>query len=194
MKHAGPGVLARISPLLEQLRARPVLRETRPGVFELKSRAFLHFHDDPSGIYADVRLAEGFVRLPVTSSSQQSDLLERIADCVSAIELCLIGVATGRAQGERTCLSEAVPVDACFGAEFNWTEGLLLFPQERNRVAVRPLSRAEGLRACAHIVLEHVTVLVRATDRSYELSAAGPRSVARRRTVIRGKFLFRVKV
>jgi hypothetical protein len=86
MKHAGPGALARISPLLEALRARPVLRERRPGVFELKSRAFLHFHDDPSGIFADVRLAEGFVRLPVTSSSEQSDLIERIDDCLSAIE------------------------------------------------------------------------------------------------------------
>jgi hypothetical protein len=63
-----------------------VLRERRPGVFELKSRAFLHFHDDPSGIFADVRLAEDFVRLPVTSRSQQSDLLERIDDCLSAIE------------------------------------------------------------------------------------------------------------
>src|SRR5512145_1875971 len=86
MKHAGPGTLARISALLAELRARPMLRETRPGVFELKSRAFLHFHDDPSGIFADVRLAEGFVRLPVTSSSQQSDLLERIDRCLSAIE------------------------------------------------------------------------------------------------------------
>ena len=56
MTHAGPGTLARIAPLLEQLRGRPVLRERRAGVFELKSRAFLHFHDDPSGILADVRL------------------------------------------------------------------------------------------------------------------------------------------
>jgi hypothetical protein len=63
-----------------------VLREPRPGVFELKSRAFLHFHDDPAGVFADVRLAEGFVRLPVTSSSQQSDLLERIDACLSTIE------------------------------------------------------------------------------------------------------------
>jgi hypothetical protein len=86
MKHAGPRTLARISPLLEELRARPVLREKRPGVFYLKSRAFLHFHDDPSGIFADVRLADEFVRLPVTSSSQQSDLLERIDDCLSTIE------------------------------------------------------------------------------------------------------------
>lgn len=86
MKHAGPRTLARISPLLEELRARPALRENRPGVFYLKSRAFLHFHDDPSGIFADVRLADEFVRLAVTSRSQQSDLLERIDDCLSIVE------------------------------------------------------------------------------------------------------------
>ena len=86
MKHAGPRTLARISPLLGELRARFVLREKRPGVFYLKSHGFLHFHDDPSGIFADVRLADEFVRLPVTSSSQQSDLLERIDACLSTIE------------------------------------------------------------------------------------------------------------
>jgi hypothetical protein len=86
MKHAGPSTLARIAPLLEKLRARPVLRERRPGIFELKSRAFLHFHDDPTGVYADVRLADDFVRMPVTSLSDQADLLERIDDCLSAVE------------------------------------------------------------------------------------------------------------
>jgi hypothetical protein len=97
MKHAGPATFARLSHLLSALRARPALRERRPGVFELKSRAFLHFHDDPSGVFADVRLAEGFVRLPVTSTSQQSDLLERIDDCLSTIE----SRATGRRRQER---------------------------------------------------------------------------------------------
>jgi hypothetical protein len=86
MRHAGPDTLARIAPLLAELRARPVLRERRPGVFELESRAFLHFHDDPSGIFADVRLAQDFVRLPVASSAQQADLLDRIDDCLSAVE------------------------------------------------------------------------------------------------------------
>jgi hypothetical protein len=86
MKHAGPDTLARIAPLLEELRTRPVLRERRPGIFELKSRAFLHFHDDPAGVFADVRLAEGFVRLRVTSRSEQSDLLDRIDECLSTIE------------------------------------------------------------------------------------------------------------
>jgi len=86
MKHAGPSTLARIAPLLAELRARPALRETRPGVFTLKSRAFLHFHDDPSGIFADVRPGNDFVRVLVTSRSGQSDLLERIDACLSAIE------------------------------------------------------------------------------------------------------------
>jgi len=86
MKHAGPPTLARISPLLDELRARPALREKRPGVFYLGSRAFLHFHDDPSGIFADVRLADEFLRLPVTSRSDQADLLEQVDGCLAAVE------------------------------------------------------------------------------------------------------------
>jgi hypothetical protein len=86
MKHAGPDTLARIAPLLAELRARNALRERRPGSFELKSRAFLHFHDDPSGVFADVRLAGDFVRMPVTSRAQQAELLDRIDACLSAIE------------------------------------------------------------------------------------------------------------
>jgi|GEM_PF-497286 len=93
MRHAGPDTLARIAALLGELRARPVLRERRPGVFELKSRAFLHFHDDPSGIFADVRLGEDFVRMPVTSRSEQSDFLDRIDDCLATLE--------SRAEGRR---------------------------------------------------------------------------------------------
>ena len=86
MKHAGPRTLARIAPLLEELRTRGAIREKRPGVFYLKSRAFLHFHDDPAGIFADVRLADDFVRLPVTSRAEQLDMLDRIDDCLSIVE------------------------------------------------------------------------------------------------------------
>jgi len=86
MRHAGSDALARIPKLLAELRARAALRERRPGLFELRSRAFLHFHDDPSGVYADVRLADDFVRMRVTTRSEQSDLLDRIDDCLSAVE------------------------------------------------------------------------------------------------------------
>lgn len=86
MKHAGPSTLAEISPLLAELRTRTALREKRPGVFCLKSRAFLHFHADPAGVFADVRLADEFVRLRVTLPSEQVDLLDRIDDCLSIAE------------------------------------------------------------------------------------------------------------
>jgi hypothetical protein len=86
VKHAGPSTLARIPSLLEHLRTRAALQERRPGVFHLKSRAFLHFHDDPAGVFADVRLADDFVRLRVTTASEQADLLDRIDECLSNVE------------------------------------------------------------------------------------------------------------
>ncbi len=78
MKHAGPEALDRLAPLLEQLRNRRALREKRPGIFYLKSRAFLHFHEDPEGLFADVRLREDFSRLSATSKAQWATLLKRI--------------------------------------------------------------------------------------------------------------------
>lgn len=86
LRRAGSATLARIAPLLEDLRNYPMLNERRRGVFYLGSREFIHFHNDPDGIVADARLAKGFVRLPVTSRSQQLDLLGRIGDCLSATE------------------------------------------------------------------------------------------------------------
>ena len=102
MRHAGPRTLAQIAPLLEELRARAALREKRPGVFYLKSRAFLHFHDDPTGIFADIRLADEFVRLPVTSRSEQSDMLDRIDDCLAVIQSRSLAKGRGRCGGRRS--------------------------------------------------------------------------------------------
>jgi hypothetical protein len=78
--------LDRIAPLLEALRAQPALREVRPTVFQLNGRDFLHFHDEPEGIFADVRLTKGFVRLPVSSHSEQLELLERIDHNLSSLD------------------------------------------------------------------------------------------------------------
>jgi hypothetical protein len=93
MKHAGPATFARIPRLLAALRERSALRERRPGVFYLGARAFLHFHDDPGGVFADVRLADEFVRLPVTRREEQLELLDRIDECLA--------VAESRAAGKR---------------------------------------------------------------------------------------------
>ena len=83
---AGPATFARISRLLEELRDHPLLREPRSGVFYLESREILHFHDNPSGVWADLRLGGEIVRLPVTSRSEQLELLGRIEDSLSAME------------------------------------------------------------------------------------------------------------
>lgn len=78
--------LDRIAPLLDVLRAHPALREVRPTVFHLNDRDFLHFHDEPGGIFADVRLTKGFVRMPVSSRSEQAELLERIDQSLSSLD------------------------------------------------------------------------------------------------------------
>ena len=59
MKHAGPAALDALEPLLERIRATGVLKEKGRGIFYLKSRAFLHFHEDPKGLFADIRNAAG---------------------------------------------------------------------------------------------------------------------------------------
>jgi hypothetical protein len=79
MKHAGPQTLASLAPLLQRLRAMPALVERRPGVFYLGSRAYLHFHDDPAGIFADVKLdLVTFVRLRVSTAGERASFVARV--------------------------------------------------------------------------------------------------------------------
>jgi len=86
VKHAGPETLVRIGGLLEELRQREPLRERRPGTFYVKSKAFLHFHDDPAGVFADVKLdLREFTRLAVTTPAQQRALLQRVDACLGGL-------------------------------------------------------------------------------------------------------------
>ena len=78
--------LARIAPLLEELRAHPALVEARPTEFEVDGRSFLHFHDAPGGVVADVLLAEGRVSMAVSSSADQAELLERIDHSLESLD------------------------------------------------------------------------------------------------------------
>ena len=56
MKHAGAATLQTLEPTLARLRALPGLVERTPGCFYKGAKAFLHFHEDPSGTHADVKL------------------------------------------------------------------------------------------------------------------------------------------
>jgi hypothetical protein len=78
--------LDQIAPLLEVLRAHPALEEVRPLMFHLHGRDFLHFHDYPDGVAADVRLATRVVRMRVASEVEQAELLGQIEDCLTTLD------------------------------------------------------------------------------------------------------------
>jgi hypothetical protein len=80
MKHATPEALARLEPLLAALRELPTLQEKSRGVFYRGSRAFIHLHEDPLGLFADVRVGTDFERVRVTTVKEQRQLLQRIRD------------------------------------------------------------------------------------------------------------------
>ena len=85
MKHAGQEALAILEPVLRQLREHDALVERTPGSFYLRSRvAFLHFHEDSSGLFADVKedLLK-FTRYRVTTRTEQKDFLSRVTRCLS---------------------------------------------------------------------------------------------------------------
>jgi hypothetical protein len=81
MRHAGAAALDRLEPLLAAIRATSALKEKSRGVFYLKSKAYLHFHEDPAGLFADVRAADGkdFDRLKVDEAAGAAALRARIA-------------------------------------------------------------------------------------------------------------------
>lgn len=76
MKHAGPAALDALEPLIAELRALPGITEKSRGIFYRKSKAFLHFHEDPKGLFADIRAEDGkdFDRFDVTSAEGQAAL------------------------------------------------------------------------------------------------------------------------
>jgi hypothetical protein len=78
MKHAGPDTFARLDGLIAAIRTRPGLVEKRPGVFYRRSQAFLHFHEDPAGVFADLREGGDWTRLRVSDAAEQSALLDRL--------------------------------------------------------------------------------------------------------------------
>jgi len=76
MKHAGSSALDRLEPLIASLRAQPGLKEKSRGVFYRGGKAFLHFHEDPAGLFADVRLTgTDFERFRVESEGERNALL-----------------------------------------------------------------------------------------------------------------------
>jgi hypothetical protein len=83
VKHAGPDELEALGPLLGRLRRIDGLAERRPGVFYHRSRAFLHFHADPAGVFADVRFdGVAFERVALAEVTVE-DFVHRVEQAVA---------------------------------------------------------------------------------------------------------------
>ena len=59
------------------------MRERKRGSFSRGSKAFVHFHADDDGFYADARLDEAFSRLGVTTAAEQADFLSRVREVLA---------------------------------------------------------------------------------------------------------------
>lgn len=78
MRHAHDADLDRLEDLLAQIRALPGLKEKKRGCFYRKSRGFLHFHEDPKGLFADIagRPDGQDERIDVTQEAGQVRLMQ----------------------------------------------------------------------------------------------------------------------
>jgi hypothetical protein len=75
MKHAGAAALDTLHELITAIRARDGLKEPRPGVFYRKGKAWLHFHEDKAGLFADLRVGVEWERFRVSEADERAKLL-----------------------------------------------------------------------------------------------------------------------
>ena len=78
MRHATPVAIARLEPLVAELRKLAGLTERKPGTFYRGSQAFLHFHEDAAGDFADVKVEGDWERMRVSSERERAALLRRV--------------------------------------------------------------------------------------------------------------------
>ena len=85
MKHAGAQTLTTLAPLLAHLRAAlPGVAERKPGTFYRKGQAFLHFHEDTAGLFADLKVAGQWERQAVNTAAERAALV-RMAQRVAGM-------------------------------------------------------------------------------------------------------------
>jgi len=78
MRHARTEALDQLEEVLAALRTLASIRERTRGVFYLRGQAFTHFHEDPSGLYADLRRNAEFDRFPVNTIQERSNYLAAV--------------------------------------------------------------------------------------------------------------------
>jgi hypothetical protein len=74
MKHAGPEALNALSDLIIAIQSRGV-KQRRPGVFYRSGKAWMHFHEDGAGLFADIRVGAEWQRFLVSSADERATFL-----------------------------------------------------------------------------------------------------------------------
>lgn len=79
MRHATDSALDDLEGLLGEIRKRhATLRERKRGAFYRGGRGWLHFHEDPAGLFADLKIGGSFARFRVTTKAEQGALLRKL--------------------------------------------------------------------------------------------------------------------
>jgi len=79
MKHATAPALDRLEPLLVKVRRHDRLEEKSRGVFYFRSKAVLHFHEGPAGLFADFRAKGDWQRFAVNTTDERTAFLRVVA-------------------------------------------------------------------------------------------------------------------
>ena len=69
-----------LEPVLARIRKHEQLKEKKRGSFYRKGKGFLHFHEDPAGLFADVCIGAENQRLRVSTRQEQKALLSKIQE------------------------------------------------------------------------------------------------------------------
>ena len=89
MKHAGPASLDALEPLLADIRRRagidPKIVEKNRGSFYRKGKAWLHFHEDPAGFFADLKGPDDWLRMRVKDDGERQALMAAIDEALTAV-------------------------------------------------------------------------------------------------------------
>ena len=83
MKHASAEDLIPIAGLLDKIRREKRIKEPKSGIFYRRGKAFLHFHADPRGLFADLRGPDHWERFAVNDRRGQALLLAKMSQLLS---------------------------------------------------------------------------------------------------------------
>ena len=83
MKHATAEDLIQIAGLLNKIRQEKRIKERTSGIFYWRGKAFLHFHNDPRGLFADLRGPDDWERFAVNDRRGQALLRARMSQLLS---------------------------------------------------------------------------------------------------------------